>query len=191
MVAKKAPAKKAAYATDPDLVPREPGIETWKNTIAGTVYITRIGDYGKRITELIYSGRVFSITPQERRLNQNACSSSALDMFTNGTLQAVTLLDDEPDTPKLRNNPNMVDEREIPRLFKLRGEHFSERIANISNPATIARLLDLARDPRLNATVQQFENLRRRERALAGETEDEGPAKPPAEAGIPKAVTPR
>lgn len=189
MVAKKIAAKKAAPAVDPDLVPREAGIEQWKNTTAGMIYITRIGDYGKKQTELIGSGRVFSITPQERRLNQNGCATPALDMFQNGTLAAVSLLDDEPDTPKLRDNPNMVDEREIPRMFKLRGEHFSDRIELISNPATIGRLLELARDPRLNATVQQFEMLRRRERAIAGQNDDDRP--PPAPDTIPKAVTPR
>lgn len=184
---KKAPAK----PVDPEAVPQEPGIETWRNTTAGTVYITRIGEYGKRVSELIYGGRVFSITPQERRLNQNACATPTLDMFTNGTLEAVSLIDGEPDTPRLRNNPNMLDEKEIPRLFKLRGENFSERIATITNPATIARLVELAREPRMNATVAQFEMLRRRERALAGEQESEAPATPASDAGIPRAVTPK
>jgi hypothetical protein len=183
--------KAASRSVDPTLVPQDPGIETWKNSTAGTVYITRIGEYGKRISELIYGGRVFSITPQERRLNQNSCATPQLDMFSNGTLEAVSLLDDEPDTPKLRNNPNMLDEKEIPRLFRLRGEGFSERISTITNTATIARLLELARDPRMNATVQQFETLRRRERNLAGETENEPPAASPGDAGLPRAVTPR
>lgn len=185
---KKAPAKPA----NPELIPQDAGIETWRNATAGTVYITRIGEYGKRISELIYGGRVFSITPQERRLNQNACANAKLDMFTNGTLEAVSLLDDEPDTPKLRNNPNMLDEREIPRLYRLRGEAFTERIAQISNPATIARLLELARDPRLNCTVQQFETLRRRERALAGEAEEDRPPGPQnTDGGFGRAVTPK
>lgn len=183
--------KKAAAQppVDPELVPQEPGIEQWQNTTAGTVYITRIGEYGKRISELVYGGRVFSITPQERRFNQNACASPALDVFINGTLQPKSLLDDEPDTPRLRDNPNMIDEKEIPRIFRLRGEMFAERIATITNTATIARLLELAREPRLNATVQQFEQLRRRERALNGET-DETP-RPAAADGLPRAVTPR
>lgn len=189
MVAKKIAAKKAAPTVDPDLVPQDAGIEQWKNTTAGMVYVTRIGDYGKKQTELIGTGRVFAITPQERRLNQNGYASPEQDMFQNGTLAAVSLIDGEPDTPKLRDNPNMVDEKEIPRMFKLRGEHFADRIELISNPATISRLLELARDPRLNATVQQFEQLRRRERAIAGRQEEERPT--PAADTLPKAVTPR
>jgi hypothetical protein len=177
-------------AVDPDLVPSDPGIEVWQNTTPGTVYITRIGEYGKRLSELIYGGRVFSITPQERRLNQNACARPGFDMFTNGTLQPMTLLDGEPDTPRLRQNPNMVDEKEIPKLFRLRGEAFAERINTITNTATISRLLELARDARYNVTVQQFEMLRRRERAIAGDTETDTPA-PSGDAGLPRAVTPK
>lgn len=185
--------KKAAVRTtmkDPDLVPQEPDVEQWKNATAGTVHIIRLGDYGKPQSELIYSGRVFTITPQERRRNQNAFATPALDMFTNGTLEAVSLIDGEPDTPRLRSNPNMLDEKEIPRVFKLRGENFNERIATITNPATISRLLELARDPRLNATVHQYETLRRRERTLNGEAESESPAQPAGD-GLPRAVTPR
>lgn len=183
--------KAAARPVDPDAVPQDPGIETWQNVTAGTIYLTRLGEYGKRISELVYGGRVFSITPQERRLNQSACATEALDMFRNGTLQPKSLLDDEPDTPLLRENPNILDDKEIARVFRLRGEVFAQRIATITNSATIARLLELAREPRLNATVQQFELLRRRERALAGEAEAEAAPPSPEVAGLPRAVTPR
>jgi hypothetical protein len=184
---KKVAAKRPA---NPELIPSDPGLETWVNTTDGVVYLTRIGEYGKKETELIYGRRSFTITPQERRLNQNACAIPAQDFFTNGTLQPKNLLDDEFDTPRLRENPNMINENEIPKIFRLRGEAFSQRLDTITNPATIARLIELAREPRYNATVHQFEMIKRRERALSGEREEPTPAVPDPD-GLPRAVTPK
>ena len=164
-------------------------METWHNTTDCTIYVTRIGEYGKRSTELVYGRRNLTITPQERRINQQACAIPEQDVFTNGTLQPTSLIDGEPDTERLRSNPNMLDTKEIDRLFKLRGETFQERIGNITNIATIARLLELARDPRRNATVHQYEILRRRERAITGEQEPKPAIEP--EDDMPRAVTPK
>jgi hypothetical protein len=91
---------------DTDPIPVEQGVETWRNGSAGIVVINRVGEYGRRISDSIHGGRVFQITPQERRMNQGACALPTQDPFTNGTLHPQTLLDSEPDTAFLRENPS-------------------------------------------------------------------------------------
>lgn len=157
----------ATKAFEPGVVPVDPGVETWKSGVPGIVAINRLGEYGRVRVELIKGGRTFTITPGERRMNQNQCADTAMDVFTNGTLQPVDLLDDEPDTPALRQNPNIVTDQDIERVFRLKGEMFAERLEQITNPAALERLAELARDPRLRATVQQYEMVKARQRALS------------------------
>lgn len=177
-------------AVDPELIPSDPGLELWRNAEPGTVAINCLGEYGRKRVELVKGGRTFTITPQERRMNQNACALPELDMFTNGTLQPVNLLDDEPDTPSLRQNPNVFDEADIAKVFKLRGEAFADRIAQVTNPVAFDRLADMARDPRYNATIQQYEQIKARQRLLTADVTDVGGTTDTTERK-PRAVTPR
>jgi hypothetical protein len=169
----------------------EPGLELWRNAAAGIVAINRIGEYGRTRVEVIHGDRTFHITPQERRMNQNVCARPELDFFTNGTLQPVVLLDDEEDTAALRQNPNVMAEADIEALFKIKGEAFAERLDHITNTATLGRLVALAREPRLNATVQQYELVKARQRALETEVADVNPDGASAPERRSRAVTPK
>lgn len=182
--------KAAARPANPDTVPVDPGIETWKNIGQSMVHITRIGEYGKQITDLIYGGRSFSITPQERRMNQSSCFNPEKDdPFTNGTFSPVILLDEEPDTPKLRANPNVLDEAGVGDLFKLSGEAFNQRLLQVTNVTAVDRLIAAAKDPSTGASVQQLETVKKYRKLLAGEPEE--PKTEPTPDGLPRAVTPR
>jgi hypothetical protein len=187
---KKAAARRVPAATEPIAVFAE--VETWQNETPGTVAINRVGEYGRRVVDLIHGGRRFQVTPQERRMNQNAANSPEQDIFTNGTLRPIDLLDDDPDTEKLKANPNIFREGELPELFNLKGEMFRQRIAEIKNPAALARLIELARDPRLEATLTQYEAIKSREIELRGTLEPDTKAAPaPPEGALPRGHTPR
>lgn len=182
---KKAPAR-------PDNIdgqPVDPGVETWLNTSPSLIYLTKIGEYGRREAELVYGGRAFSLTPQERRLNQSHCFDAKNDPFTNGTFKPMALLEDEPDTETLRANPNVLDDEGIIELFKLTGEPFNQRLITITNPTAIDRLIETAKQPATGASVGQLETLKRYKKLLAGEKDEPAPeAGPELE---PKPVTPR
>lgn len=182
-----ATAKKAAArrADNIDGIPNEPGVETWSNTGQSLVHITRIGEYGRRTSELVYGGRVFAITPQERRINQSQCYLPASDPFTNGTFTPVSLLDDEPDTEGLRTNPNVLNEQNVNEIFGLKGDEFNKRLMTITNINAVNRLIDLAGQPSVGATVEQLEILRRYASLLSGDKDEPEPS------GTPKPVTPR
>jgi hypothetical protein len=185
--AKKTPAR----PVDPSLVPSESGVEVWRNATAGLVYINRIGEYGRKFSELIQPGRAFQVTPTERRLNQNSVALAEFDVFTNGTLEPVDLIDDEPDTEKLRNNPNLITDKDVRLMFRLKGEMFRQRIEEITNVASVNRLLEAARDENFEASLAQFEVLKMRKITLDGNASREAPEpSDPNTAGLPRAVTP-
>jgi hypothetical protein len=190
---KRAP-QRVPTATEP--IPVKASVETWKNDTAGTVVINRVGEYGRRMVDLIHGGRQFQITPEERRMNQNAAHSADLDNFSNGTLRPIDLLDDDPDTEKLRNNPNILGEKDLPMLFETKGEVFRQRLAAIENPAVLDRLADLARDPRFDASLAQYEMIKSRivemrTDAPAEETDTKPGRRPASEPVLGRAVTPR
>jgi hypothetical protein len=188
-----AAATKKAVATGPanaDGMPVEPGVESWVNVGSAMVHLIKIGEYGRRETELVYGGRTFAITPQERRLNQSQVFDPAKnDPFTNGSFKPLVLLDDEKDTAILRANPNVLDDDAIAELFKVTGEAFSQRLLAITNPNTIDRLIETARKPDTGASVQQVHILERYKKLLTGEKDEPAPESGPE--GLPKAVTPR
>lgn len=182
---KKAPAR----PDNVDGMPIEPGIETWMNVGPSLVHITKIGEYGKRESELIYGNRVFAITPQERRLNQSQCFDKMNDPFTNGVFKPLRLLEDEPDTVTLRANPNVVDDDAIAALFRLTGEAFGQQLMAITNPTAVDRLIEVAKQPATGATVGQLDTLKRYKKLLAGDKDEPAPETGPEV--VPKPVTPR
>jgi hypothetical protein len=178
---------------NPDLIPVDSGVETWVNAGPSLVYLTKIGEYGRRESELVYGGKVFGITPQERRFNQSQCYDAKNDPFTNGTFKPLVLLDTEPDTERLRSNPNVLDDDRVAGLFKLTGEAFSQRLLEVTNATAVDRLIDIAKQPSTGASVQQLDILKRYRKLLAGENADatDAEARGPEIDPIPRAVTPR
>ena len=184
-------------------------LETWKNPPAGRVWINRLdhrGELGK--VEIIGSGRVFHLSPAERRLNQEMAVNPDLDIFTNGTLTPIRLLGtDEAEAAAFANNPNLMTESDMRNLVgKAKGKQdaFAERLAGIRNPATLERLLALAREEdaplsrveaiqaRLAELGQSFVQERVATTAvpISGDTPDRGPARKNAREGAARAVTP-
>ena len=182
---KKAPAR----PDNRDGIPVDPGVETWSNTTPSLVHLIKIGEYGKRETQLVYGERMFTLTPQERRINQSQCFDPKNDPFTNGTLKPVALLDDEPDTEALRSNPNVLDDDDIVALFKLTGEAFNERLIVITNMTAVDRLIETAKQPATGASVGQLETLKRYKKLLSPEKDEPAPEAGPEP--LPKPVTPR
>lgn len=182
--------------TETEPIEVQAAVETWKNDTAGTVIINRVGEYGRRIVDIIHGGRQFQITPEERRMNQNAAHSAEVDIFTNGTLRPIDLLDTDPDTEELLKNPNILSDDDLPKLFTLKGDVFRERLAAISNPVVLSRLAEIARDPDYDASLAQYEAIKSREVELRTEPAppDEDPKKPGRRTRpdtLPRGVTPR
>ncbi len=125
-------------------------LETWKNPTEGRVWINRLNHRGELDkVEVVAGGRTFHISSHERKLNQEMAYNSDLDIFANGTLAPVRLIEGSDDAREFAANPNLLTEddmRGLVRKSKGTTDAFVERLATIKNPATLERLLTLARD---------------------------------------------
>ena len=129
--------------------------ETWEVAIPGKVAVWKYDTAGHLRQEIIASGRKFGLTKRERMLNQDRAANESLDMFKNGMLVPVRLID-EADEAEYAQNPNVLSETQMRELFKNR-KGFASRIQEITNPLTLQRLLDMAEAE--EATVPQVKAL--------------------------------
>lgn len=124
----------------------EQTFETWKNVTKGRVYILRQNRLtGLTKHELVNSGRSFQISPDERRLNQENAANNDLDVFANGILCPVKLLDDAEDAKEIASNPNLLSDTDIKDLFSAHYKTFEKKVAEIRNPATLDRLREVGK----------------------------------------------
>lgn len=137
--------------------PDQDEIETWQNVTKGRVVLQRLGALGQKRAEMIGAERTFHITPRERRMNQEAAANEDLDVFLNGTLQPIRLLEGSEDYAQLTANPNLLgDDQQIRRLFKAGPDVFATRLAEIKNVSALERLHVLAMQDETGATVAQL-----------------------------------
>jgi hypothetical protein len=141
--------------------PTDPNLETWKNVTKGRVVLQRLGAGNVRRAELVGPDRVVHLSAMERRVNQELAASTAQDVFSNGALQPVRLADTD-EAKALAANPNHLKEDEAVALFSSHWKTFEKRVNEIGNPAAIERLVELSRDPKVDASVRQVELLKDR-----------------------------
>lgn len=143
--------------------------ETWKSAIDGMVVLKRFDRKGDLEDEIVRAHSQILLLPEERRLNQEMCVSADLDPFQNGMLSPVKLVEAADDYEDLQGNPNHLTEVDMRKLLANPKEiaGLEAAIAGVSNPTTLHRLLAIADDPEVDATVRQVTVINSRIRALA------------------------
>jgi hypothetical protein len=133
-------------------------VEVWKNAGHAQIVVLRNGPNGLPRHELITGMRTFSISPEDRRMNQNMAADPKLDVFSNGMLQPINLPEDTE--PEVTDNPNHLSDAQLPSLFRTQIRTFTKRVETISNPALLNRLIEIA--PGHDVTMRQMEVLKGR-----------------------------
>lgn len=131
----------------PILAPQDPHVdmEAWRNTARGTVGIWHYaGAYGETRMELVPGGGTFHLTPAERRLNQEKALNAQVCAFRNGTVVPVRT-EAVDDTDEVRSNPAALTDEEVAELVRGHHKTLGRALRDITNPVTLARLLDAAR----------------------------------------------
>jgi hypothetical protein len=129
------------------------GKETWKNATQGTVYVLKSDRRGDLEHERVRSGGTILLTPDERAINQDKAANDGLDIFKNGIMVPVRLLDSTEDKAAIESNPNLKTEDELRAMFKLQWKKFEAEVSEISNVTTLNRLRQIAMEG--DATVRQ------------------------------------
>lgn len=137
--------------------------ETWENPTGIHIYVKSLDSRGNIIHQYARpkGGKIF-LTKEEREMNHDSAANSDLDNFLNGNLVPIRLLDGDEDTAALQNNPNILSDSEIKALFKGHHATFAKRLKEISNPLTVRRLLDAAKEDDVNASYKQVEAIQAR-----------------------------
>lgn len=131
-------------------------LETWRNPGRGRVVIKKFDHRGEPTKEeMIRPGQTFTVTAAERQVNQNMAYSPDTDMFRNGTLAPVQLIEGSEMAREAAINPNLLSEGDMRVMVGARGkgpakaeiaEAFAERLDSISNSTTLRRLLAMAQE---------------------------------------------
>lgn len=166
--------------------------ESWKNTTAGRIFLKKYNQRGELAAEMIPGGKVFQISPKERRINTEMAAGPELDFFSNGQLTPVRLIDTEEDAKEIASNPNLMAESEMVDLFKGHWKSFEARVNDIGNLTTLQRLLEVAQSDAVDAKVRQMEAIKARidEISPAGHVEITHAGSVDERTGL-KPVTPR
>ena len=85
--------------------------EIWKNVSAGLRHYIALNAIGEQTSKTVRAGRTFTLTPLERRLNQEAVYDPKVDPFRDGTFLVVKETDDTEMDEIL--SPNSVTDGEI------------------------------------------------------------------------------
>ena len=141
----------------------EKELEVWTNPTRGVVVVWKHNGAGVLDAELVKPGRTVHLTTFEKRLNQERAASAELDVFANGTLQPVRLIEGDPS--EAASNPNWLSAGDMAALLQSHHKTFEKRVGEITNAATLERLLEVARDK--DATVKQVELIRARLSAVS------------------------
>lgn len=131
--------------------------EIWKNASKGSVWITRLDGHGKKMRETVRGGGTVKISTEDRELQSQLAADEAQDIFKNGRMTPVKLLEGSESAKEIASNPNMKSESDLRDMFSLHWKTFEANVKSISNLMTIERLRDFAEDEDVDATVKQME----------------------------------
>ena len=134
--------------------------ETWENRAAGMIYLWKFNEQGTLAHQGVPGGSKIQVTPHERRINQEKAAGADLDVFQNGMLAPLRLIDAEEDTKDLQANSNAMSETAMKALFRSQIPTFTKKVNEISNPITLTRLLEVASE--VDATIRQEKIIRER-----------------------------
>lgn len=139
-----------------------PDKETWENSTRSQIWVLTSDTRGEPRSELVRPGQKVQVTVAERLLNSDRAYDSAVDVFRNGSLVPVRLIDSAEDYEEHANNPNNMSESDMVALFKLSAAQFKKRLQEISNPAALDRIVALSEDDATKATLSQVKAARAR-----------------------------
>jgi hypothetical protein len=143
--------------------------ETWENIGKGDVFVLTFDHTGRLKSVPVRAGGKITMSIEERQLNQERAFSSDVDMFSNGRLSPIRLVDTADDYEKIANNPNHISESDMNDILKLKGKAFSERINEITNAVALERMFELASDETANVSMTQFRSLEKRLAEVRGD----------------------
>lgn len=127
--------------------------ETWQNATKGRVAVVQHDAKGGLKQTLVKGGGTIALATEERVLNNDMAANDKLDVFKNGTMVPVRLIDGTEDLAEIQSNPNLKSEADLRDLFNLHWKQFDSEVSTIENVTTLYRMREIAQEG--DATVRQ------------------------------------
>lgn len=134
--------------------------ETWKNLGEAKIWVKKTGIRGELLDELVNARGTLHISPEDRQFNSEMAADPKFDVFKNGMLTPVKLIDGAEDAEEVRSNPNTISEGEMKEMFTMHYKSFEQKLAAINSGVTLERLLKVGEEE--DATVKQIAKVRAR-----------------------------
>jgi hypothetical protein len=125
--------------------------ETWQAN--STVVLKKTDPRGNVIDLIVNKGKKFVISPIDRQINEDMSADESLNMFSNGILTPVRLIEGSDTEKIMAENPNVMTETEMRTLFSAHPKTFAKKVSEVSSPFILARMRELADE--IDATVRQ------------------------------------
>lgn len=143
--------------------------ETWRNESKVTVVVRKYDRHGDISHAVMAPGQTLVLSTTDRLANSDEAVSKKVDPFCNGLLHPVRIADDVEGYEEIASNPNILSEDELGKLFKGHHATFKKRVAEITNLSTLSRMMDLASDESVGASLAQVRTLEERTQELKAE----------------------
>lgn len=129
---------------NPNYAPADDQREVWRNDGPGTCTVNQIDPRGNLKSVSLTPGKTVGLTTEERRYNQGMVVNEGQDLFTNGWLRPIKLIEGSSDYEQLMANPNVLSDDDLLDLFDLNASDFTEKISGLTNVGTLEHLRELA-----------------------------------------------
>lgn len=142
--------------------------EAWQNTSRGSVYVKKYGARGEETTVRVLGGQVVTLSPEERKLTTMAIppKNKHLNVFENGVLIPLQLVDSAEDYEEIASNPNLLGDSDIREALREKTPTLKKTLAEISNVNLVRRFQELAAEeedkmtmPKIRAIEARLEEL--------------------------------
>lgn len=142
--------------------------EAWQNTSRGSVYVKKYGARGEETTVRVLGGQVVTLSPEERKLTTMAIppKNKHLNVFENGVLVPLQLVDSAEDYEEIASNPNLLGDSDIREALREKTPTLKKILAEISNVNLVRRFQELAAEeedkmtmPKIRAIEARLEEL--------------------------------
>lgn len=143
--------------------------ETWTNIGKGDVFVLTFDHSGRLKSVPVRAGQRITMTVRERQLNQERAYTQDVDMFSNGRLAPVRLVDTADDYEEIASNPNHLSEDDMLDVLKLKGKAFTDRLNDITNVIALERMHELASDEKASVSMTQFRALEKHLSEIRGD----------------------
>lgn len=131
--------------------------EIWKNVSRGKRGILRAQAGSKPKRELVNPGREVVLTRADREAYHRVAADDSLDVFKNGALVPVEILD-ETVMREFADNPNLITEDDMVKLFKMPQVKFEEKLGQINNIYALERMMEIAENSE-NIAVRKYKRV--------------------------------